>query len=100
MKKILLNVSILTILLFVLNFVFVHYLSSFVVENVGKHNGKENFLINFLFILLLFLFVKGGVNLYKKNFSILTFSIIVLGLNLLLWFLVLINKECVNCSLV
>jgi len=87
-------------LLAILNITFYYGFFPFVEHCAGSHNGKEEFLLILTILIPIIFFIKGGIGLYKKKNPILSISLILIGINLLIWFNIFNNVECINCSLV
>jgi len=100
MKEILKVIIVVSAILTILNIIFYSELLPFVKQSVGSHNGKENYVLIPVILSSIVFIYKGGIGLYKKNYSKLNLSLILIASNLLIWFLILNNVECINCSLV
>ena len=100
MKKTLKVFISISLLLTILNILFNYGIFPFVKHSIGSHNGEEAYLVILTGLIALIFLIKGGYSLYKKNYSTLNFSFIIVGLNLIIWFIVLNKVECVNCSII
>jgi len=83
-----------------LNITFYYGFFPFVEHSIGSHNGKEESLLILTILTPIIFFIIGGIGLYKKKNPTINISLFLLGINLLIWFYVFNNIECINCSLV
>ena len=92
-------ITIIGFILIILNTTFYNGILPFIKKSIGSHNGEEEYLIILTGLIAFIFLIKGGIGLYNKNNSILNFSLTGIGLNLLLWFYIFSNIDCINCSL-